>query len=148
VKTIIQTIGPLYGEVVNGSVFGQPNGSIARPSQNTPASVSISGNSATLTLTGTAVGGTISKYALAGVSMEIQGIDSVSFVKADCYNSGGVAIANVQSDVIAVPAQLIGGTDKQPSDGDELSLIVQLIDSYGSVIATSNTLTIAAVIPE
>lgn len=28
-KTIIQTIGPLYGEVVNGSVFGQPNGSIA-----------------------------------------------------------------------------------------------------------------------
>lgn len=28
-KTIIQTIGPLYGEVVNGSVFGQPNGSVA-----------------------------------------------------------------------------------------------------------------------
>lgn len=30
-KTIIQTIGPLYGEVVNGSVFGQPNGSEAIP---------------------------------------------------------------------------------------------------------------------
>lgn len=28
-RTIIQTIGPLYGEVVNGSVFGQPNGSVA-----------------------------------------------------------------------------------------------------------------------
>lgn len=28
-KTIIQTIGPLQGEVVNGSVFGQPNGSVA-----------------------------------------------------------------------------------------------------------------------
>ena len=30
-RTIIQTIGPLYGEIVNGSVFGQPNGSEAIP---------------------------------------------------------------------------------------------------------------------
>lgn len=28
-KTIIQKIGPLYGEAVNGTVFGQPNGSQA-----------------------------------------------------------------------------------------------------------------------
>ena len=34
-KTIIQTIGPLYGEVENGTVFGRPNGSIFVPSQNT-----------------------------------------------------------------------------------------------------------------
>lgn len=34
-KTIIQTIGPLYGEVVNGTVFGRPNGSIFVPSVNT-----------------------------------------------------------------------------------------------------------------
>lgn len=34
-KTIIQTIGPLYGEVVNGTVFGRPNGSIYVPSSNT-----------------------------------------------------------------------------------------------------------------
>lgn len=34
-KTIIQTIGPLYGEVVNGTVFGRPNGSIFVPAQNT-----------------------------------------------------------------------------------------------------------------
>lgn len=27
-RTIIQKIGPLYGEVVNGTVFGQPNGSV------------------------------------------------------------------------------------------------------------------------
>lgn len=33
-KTIIQTIGPLYGEVVNGTVFGRPNGSIYIPSAN------------------------------------------------------------------------------------------------------------------
>lgn len=33
-KTIIQTIGPLYGEVVNGTVFGRPNGSIFVPIQN------------------------------------------------------------------------------------------------------------------
>lgn len=34
-KTIIQTIGPLYGEVINGTVFGRPNGSIYVPSSNT-----------------------------------------------------------------------------------------------------------------
>ena len=33
-KTIIQTIGPLYGDVVNGTVFGRPNGSIFIPSTN------------------------------------------------------------------------------------------------------------------
>ena len=33
-KTIIQSIGPLYGEVVNGTVFGRPNGSIFIPLSN------------------------------------------------------------------------------------------------------------------
>ena len=33
-RTIIQPIGPLYGEAVNGTVFGRPNGSIYVPSQN------------------------------------------------------------------------------------------------------------------
>ena len=36
-KTIIQTIGPLYGEVVNGTVFGRPNGSIFIPTTNSIA---------------------------------------------------------------------------------------------------------------
>ena len=34
-RTIIQPIGPLYGEVVNGTVFGQPNGSKYVPKTNT-----------------------------------------------------------------------------------------------------------------
>lgn len=34
-RTIIQPIGPLYGEAVNGTVFGRPNGSIFVPSTNT-----------------------------------------------------------------------------------------------------------------
>lgn len=34
-RTIIQSIGPLYGETVNGTVFGRPNGSIFVPSTNT-----------------------------------------------------------------------------------------------------------------
>ena len=36
-KTIIQTIGPLYGDVVNGTVFGRPNGSVYVPPSNTIA---------------------------------------------------------------------------------------------------------------
>ena len=39
-RTIIQPIGPLYGEAVNGTVFGQPNGSKYVPKSNT---LSISG---------------------------------------------------------------------------------------------------------
>ncbi len=34
-KTIIQPIGPLYGEAVNGTVYGRPNGSIYVPPTNT-----------------------------------------------------------------------------------------------------------------
>lgn len=34
-RTIIQPIGPLYGEAVNGTVYGRPNGSIYVPSVNT-----------------------------------------------------------------------------------------------------------------
>lgn len=34
-RTIIQPIGPLYGEAVNGTVFGRPNGSIYIPPTNT-----------------------------------------------------------------------------------------------------------------
>ena len=36
-KTIIQPIGPLYGETVNGTVFGRPNGSVYVPASNTIA---------------------------------------------------------------------------------------------------------------
>ena len=34
-RTIIQPIGPLYGEAVNGTVYGRPNGSIYVPPTNT-----------------------------------------------------------------------------------------------------------------
>jgi hypothetical protein len=40
-KTIIQTIGPLYGEPINGTVFGRPNGSVFVPAVNT-ISISLS----------------------------------------------------------------------------------------------------------
>lgn len=132
--------------VVNGSVFGQPNGSVARPPQNIPAEVTISGNSATLTFTGTVAGGTHAKYDLAGVSMSIVGIDSVSNVRAECFNAASTSVANVQVDVVAVPVQLIGNADNKPANGDTLTLKIQLMDSYGAVIATSNELTITAVV--
>ena len=38
-RTIIQPIGPLYGEDVNGTVFGRPNGSIYVPPTNTISAV-------------------------------------------------------------------------------------------------------------
>ena len=34
-RTIIQPIGPLYGEPINGTVYGRPNGSIYVPPTNT-----------------------------------------------------------------------------------------------------------------
>lgn len=51
--TIVQDYGPIYGEVVNGTVQGRPNGSVYVPLSNTislsiPASPTITKNNATL----------------------------------------------------------------------------------------------------
>lgn len=141
-KTIIQTIGPLYGDVVNGSVFGQPNGSIARPVPNSTPSITIAGDSGKLTLASSTVA--FAKYDLSGVTF--------TFVNSDLIANNNVIIRNASEQTVArgvypFDSKLAGAAANTPADGDALTIIVELYDSYGVVIGTSNVLTISAVIP-
>lgn len=139
-KTIIQTIGPLYGEVVNGSVFGQPNGSEARPAPNTSASVTISGVSGKLTFVENIPGGALVRYTLGGVSVVIN-----SAVPVKTF----YVVKNASDETVATgtPANMQGPGAKKPTDGDSLTLFVELRDDYNNVIATSSNLTITAEVP-
>ena len=146
-KTIIQTIGPLYGEVVNGSVFGQPNGSEARPPQNVPAEIILSGDSGTLTHQRTS--GTTAWYEVSGVDMSIlDAASKIVRINAIFKNASDQIVAAYSN---YLPASLViaqGLAANIPDDGDTLTLVVTGYDSYGNKISTSNTLTITAVIPE
>lgn len=142
-KTIIQTIGPLYGEVVNGSVFGQPNGSVARPQPNTAPSITLSGNSGKLTLSSTT--SAFAKYDISGVTFD--------FVNADLAANNNVIVRNSSEATVArgvypFQSKLTGAAANTPSDGDALTVVMELYDEYGNVISTSNTLSLTAVIPE
>ena len=139
-KTIIQTIGPIYGEVVNGSVFGQPNGSEARPAPNTAASVTVSGTSAKLTFTGNLPGGALVAYTLSGTSVSINSAVPVRTFYV-VKNAGDTTVAT------GTPADMKGPGTAKPTDGDSLTLFVELRDDYNSVIATSSNLTITAEVP-
>lgn len=141
-KTIIQDFPTIYGEIVNGSVYGQPNGSIARPPQGAPATVTISGASGTLTFSRNIPGGSLVEYTIAGVTVNIV---SGVYVRAEYLvkdsNNDTVATGGYPGTTLRGP-----GTEK-PTDGDSLTLTVSIKDADGVVLATSSALTIAAVIP-
>lgn len=142
-KTIIQDFPTIYGEIVNGSVFGQPNGSIARPPQNAPASVTVTGDSGTLTFSRNIPGGSLVAYTIAGVTVSIV---------TGVYVIGEYVVKNADEDTVATGGypgtELRGPGTEKPTDGDSLTLTVRIKDAYGNVLATSSGLTISAVVPE
>lgn len=146
-KTIIQTIGPLYGEVVNGSVFGQPNGSEARPPPNVPVEITLSGDSGTLTYKATT--GTAARYEFGGVGMSIVDMAGVIVrINATVKNANDEIVAAYSNYLPAFLEVAQGLAANIPDDGDELTLVVTGYDAYSNKVATSEALTIAAVIPE
>ena len=142
-RTIIQTIGPLYGESVNGSVFGQPNGSVARPAPNVSASVIVSGDSATLTFKSIS-GGQIANYDLEGITAEFINADSIVRIRVVIYDGGGDAIGTTTYPI----GNVQGPADHIPTDGDTLTVVFDCYDSYNSLVAQSDPLEITAVVPE
>lgn len=140
-KTIIQTIGPLYGEVVNGTVFGQPNGDIARPIPNVAPSVTLSGDNGKLTLVSSSAA--FSKYTISDVTFD--------FVNAGLIANNNVIVRNSSNQTVArgvYPFQSnpVGDVANTPANGDSLTLVVELYDDRGNVIGTSNALTLTAVV--
>lgn len=149
-KTIIQTIGPLYGEVVNGTVFGRPNGSIYVPASNTITLVT----SAYAKVTATAIAGSNS----AGVTgyrtqviAEAQDIAASCMVEVSKTSDFAVVLAKGQwsagqfnfiTTVYAVGTSL---TDSI-SDGDTIYVRAVLVSQTNVPVATSNVATVTAVV--
>lgn len=145
-KTIIQDFPTIYGEIVNGSVYGQPNGSIARPPQNIPSSVSLSGN-AKLANTGTPQAG-FTAYDLTDILVDIvapSGFNSLDVVVKNASNVT-VCSATLSQHASTTTIPLIGQTANKPSNGDPLTVTITMNDGNGAPIATSNALAATAVI--
>ena len=135
-KTIIQAFPTLYGEALNGSVFGQPNGSIARPPQNVAASIVLAGD--TPKLERYAQSGTMSVYRVVGVTatlnifsaggIKVKAIDSVDTIfasKGQVYRDG--------MNVFIQPLQ--GATADMPTDGSTVTIKVEFIDQDSQIVA-------------
>ena len=145
-KTIIQSFPTIYGETLNGSVYGQPNGSIARPPQNVATAIVIAGDSGTLTLEVTIASNAI--YVLNGVTAAFVNPGSIYETKAIVTNGDGDVVARGKFWDNDTVIRINGPASETPTDGDALSVVFTAYDEYGDVIATSNTLSIVAVIPE
>lgn len=145
-KTIIQDFPTIYGEIVNGSVYGQPNGSIARPPQNIPSSIVLSGN-AKVTYTGVPQSG-FCAYDLSDMLTTIvapAGFNSLDVVVKNSSNATvGSATLSQHASTATIP--IIGQAANKPTNGDALTVIITMNGDDGNPIATSNTLPATAVV--
>lgn len=147
-KTIIQKLPTIYGEVTNGSVYGQPNGSIARPPQNVPVSITLSG---TPTLTfDEVILVTSAKYTLAGLTISHSG-ELPQKTITTVYASDDTIIAEIAVGIGngSYPSgsfTIAGELSAKPSNGDTVKIVIVAYDAFSNVIATSNTLTGTAVV--
>ena len=146
-KTIIQTIGPLYGEVVNGTVFGRPNGSIYVPSVNT-----ISANSKTpveyvriMTYGGNSVlqacsssGTTSANYTLKVVA-EAQ--DVQSYIGICIEDSDGVQVGNAvnySAGLFNLNVSVLGyPAEDTITNGADYTVVMTLYSASGVPVATA-----------
>lgn len=141
-KTIIQTIGPLYGEVVNGTVFGQPNGSIAVPSPKSElkltliaGTVGIKGVARTAPATGydwfscKADGTTAPAFSVSFVS-PLEGCRLGIGLDGRIYKYPAIvtAITDWQTDTFAHDAAPVAGTD--------YDVTIYLFGPYGDIVDT------------
>lgn len=143
-RTIIQTIGPLYGEIVNGSVFGQPNGSEARPAPNaTPTlivktiedTVCVKGVARTAPATGydwfscKADGTTAPAFSVSYVS-PIEGCRIGIGFEGPIYKYPALVteITDWETDTFSHPAAPVAGTD--------YNVTIYLYGPYGDIVDT------------
>lgn len=141
-KTIIQKLPTIYGEALNGSIYGQPNGSVARPPQNIPAAVVLTGDSITVTKTGTE--GALTIYKIGGMTAAYTNLSMITDIGVIVKNSSDVSIA--LADFAHIPGEYIvkGLTLSEPANGDALTVIVNLYNGYD--VVTSDNIAASAVI--
>lgn len=148
-KTIIQDYPTIYGEAVNGSVYGQPNGSIARPPQNVAGSITLSGDTVTVTYTGKfpALSPEIAFYTVGGLTVS-NSVTSYAYVSITVDDSGdnrvGGQTANYPASI--PPMEITGPYANKPSNGDTLSIKVKAYDQDNNLIVESSAISATAVV--
>jgi hypothetical protein len=152
-KTIIQTIGPLYGEVVNGTVFGRPNGSIYVPNQNT-ITISIAdqfkyiryvagGYYSICTSTGALIGG---KASIVAESQDLQNYIEIQISKSSDFATLE-SINDTSAGLFNISVGYIGkGVSLTPIvDGDTYYVRAVLMSVNGDPVATSEAIEVIGV---
>lgn len=139
--TIVQDYGPIYGEVVNGTVQGRPNGSVYVPLSNT-ISIALSGSGNTIAENSTAL-----SYG-AGVNFVAQSQDLSSYVAFTVYSDSGCTTAvgnpaNRTAGQFNGKAYTIGYATSPLTSGVSYYLRAQLMNN-GVAVATSNVIEVVA----
>lgn len=149
-KTIIQTIGPLYGEVVNGTVFGRPNGSIYVPPTNkvvitaNPAYVYCTIYNNTIIICNSAGQGR--SYSAVAESQDI-----MAYIETALYDSDDALVGTVRrlpAGTFNIQGSYIGGgTGVTLVNGGAYTLKVTLYAPTGEPVAT-DSLSLTGVVVE
>ena len=139
-RTIIQPIGPLYGESVNGTVFGRPNGSVYVPGS----------NRITLTIADASVVKVVSGNSIIGVyspdwELYAESQDMASYVQRQVFSDAEcttmIAASNMNAGVFNAKSQWFGvilDLDNPPESGDTVYMRAQLMSSTNVPVATSD----------
>ena len=136
-KTIIQSFPTIYGEAINGSVLGQPNGSIARPPQNVPVTLELSGDSVEVVLSFSGSGTT--HYTVDMLNTLISGF-TYSYLQYVVKASDDSTIATSPKYFGALPytIEVAGATSAEPSDGDTVTVYATIYDEDDAQIASDS----------
>lgn len=150
-KTIIQTIGPLYGEVENGTVFGRPNGSIYTPAVNTIELTTPAGQEYIKVADSRVVftnssGSNVSYYKVVAESQ-----DTASYMETSIEDTDGNVIGTGRSNsagLFNLSFYVVGyATADQIEQGTEYKAVATLYSASGVALATSK-ITVHGVVVE
>lgn len=148
-KTIIQDFPTIYGEALNGSVYGQPNGSIARPPQNVAGTITLTATSATVTFeSGSALTG-IARYAAAGLTCSVD-MANYAYIAVQVTDASNNVVCgatwNYGSQIDFNIDYYFGSYSNKPTNGDSLSIVATVYDQDGNVIVASSAAAATAVV--
>lgn len=150
-KTIIQDFPTIYGEALNGSVYGQPNGSIARPPQNITGSITLSGDTVTVTYTGKfpTLSPQFAYYTVGGLTGSVN-VASYHHLTVVVFDSTDTFVAshrvNFGDKIIFDSTGFIGPYAGKPTNGDTLTVKAIVYDQDNNVIVSSAAVSASAVV--
>lgn len=153
-RTIIQPIGPLYGEAVNGTVFGRPNGSIYVPPTNTITVTLKESYVRNYTATVIALCDSTGLYATSGsIKIVAQSQDIAAYMRGEISTDEDFATID---GTLTYTAGLFNYSGAFGLINDNLTIVdgetyyyrVVLYSGTGVAVATSETITLTGVVPE